>query len=97
MGDLRISTTGVGFQGAHAALGMDKLSANSKAAGDYTEARQVDGQTVYLTKGGAEAYDKLKDEADGTIMSTRVEKHPSAISDAFWSNHDLPASVGKTK
>lgn len=51
------------------------IDANSTRAGDFTEARNVGGEPVFLTKAGAAAYDALRDES----VAIRAEHDPRGL------------------
>lgn len=54
---------------------VETIDANSLKAGNFTEQRNVNGQNVWMTKAGAEAYDSL---AQGFEM--RASKDPGWLS-----------------
>lgn len=72
-GDLRIRNDQV------ASIGQDHqlevIDAHSQQSGDFTEARAVDGKTVYLTREGAAALDGLK--GDGFAFT--VQDDPKGL------------------
>ncbi len=61
-GDMRVQNKPIGTIGM--ANQVETIDANSLKKGDFTEARNVNGQAVYLTKAGAEAYDQLAQTFD---------------------------------
>lgn len=79
-GDLRVysSTKGIGY-----APQRYVIDAHSQKSGDFTEARNVDIQSkpgmtnqVYLTTGGAKAFDEAKPVLDLNQQNVYSEKDP---------------------
>lgn len=73
-GDMRVQTKPVGTLGALNQI--ETVDAHSLRAGTFTEARQVNGQQVWLTADGAKAFDAMA----GSGYELRAEKDPGFFS-----------------
>jgi hypothetical protein len=73
-GDSHVRFPSVGHMGA---LNQTKaIDSHSRSSGDFTEAREIGGQTTYLTKAGAQAFDAFLNNNDMGV-TPRVEKDPT--------------------
>ena len=76
-GDMRVRNHGAGGLGI--VNQQEVIDAHSKKAGDFTEARTVEGKQVFLTADGAKAYDGLVSAG----YSFRTEADPKGLSKFF--------------
>ena len=76
-GNMRVQTRPVGTIGM--ANQVETIDAHALRAGNFTEARNVGGQNVWMTPQGAEAYDAL--QRGGWEM--RASKDPGWFSRTF--------------
>jgi hypothetical protein len=67
-GDMRVSNKPIGGLGA--ASQLEVIDADSKDVGTFTQKRTVNGQDVYLTKEGAEEFDKLAVDYEMALSET---------------------------
>lgn len=83
-GDMRVQNRPIGTLGALNQL--EVIDAHSAKAGTFTESRNVNGQNIWLTKSGAEAYDRLAADFD-----MKASKDPSGF--AKWWGGELKAET----